>query len=340
MQVFLNSAKSWLNVFVLVCIVAGGLVTGSATQAATEKPEQKIWRAFAKLSEARSLTYQGSLAVAGNLGGKPEAFLLGKNVAAKKAVPAYETLTIEFKGGDEIFTRNESQSWNSLLFTSSDKKAPFFGIETRSVGGNTYAMLSRVANMPSGLENFTNIWINLDIAAFLKEIGFDAFLQKEARWIEPTARQEQKKKITQLVLKSNVIKVRSAAVKKSGNVTFDVYNFTIEKTALKKLLTELAVATGQPLSAREAADLNKKLADIKTITGQVWISKKDGFPTRINVDMIGRGQKAKTNFQMSFKNINQPITVSEPASYLTIRQLVEMLFPGAMSALDKQSSAL
>ncbi len=324
------SKRSLVFVFVAV-----GVLVGVSAQAVVMTREQKVWNSISKLKDVRSLVYDGSVSYYGKVSTKYSDLLSG--FGAKKNPTKYQTFTLNFKGGKEIFTLVESQSWFSLLTKSSDAKDLVFGLETKSVGGNFYASINKADNFPVGLGEYKNLWVQLNAESILKEFGFgEALLERKA--LVQDVDEEEEKQVKELVAKSKTFKVVSAYASRSNGVLFDVYNFTVNKNELKKLVSDLMSLSGQPATARELADLNKSVAKIKSVSGNIWISRKDGMPYRLSVNIFGTQSREKTSINLNFKNFNQPVTVSEPASYINWKELFDKLFPGSSQFLNNTST--
>lgn len=319
----------------LLAGIVGVFCLGFQASAAIEKPEQKIWRALTKLNNAHAFAYEGVITVSGPMEGAYSLYLPQTVAGSAKKSSTHEMVTIQFKGGEETFTRTESQSWMSFLFKSSDKTLPVFGMESRSVAGHTYIALSDASVLPVELEAYKNMWVQLDFKSFLQEVGLGSLLESRAAWLAPNANKD--KEVIDIITKSSILKVKKTAVKKLGGVSFDVYTVVVEKKALKQLLLTLDKVLGNQVpTAAEVKSLDKELADIKSITGEIWVSKKDGYPARIDLSLAGQKPKQKSFVRINFANINQPQPVSQPASYLTIKELLDQIFPGLVSSVGKE----
>ena len=319
----------------LLAGIVGVLCLGFQASAAIEKPEQKIWRALTKLNNAHAFAYEGVITVSGSMDGGYSLYLPQAAAGNTKKSNTHETITVQFKGGEETFTRTESQSWMSLSLKSSGKTLPVFGVEMRSVAGHTYIALSDASVLPAEFEAYKNMWVQLDFKSFLREVGLGSLLESRAGWLESGANKD--KEVIDIITKSNILKVKKTAVKKSGGVSFDVYTVVVEKTAIKQLLLTFDKVLGNQVpTAAEIKSLDKELADIKNIAGEIWVSKKDGYPARIDLNIVGQKPKQKSFVRINFANINQPQPVSQPDSYLTIKVLLDRIFPGFVSSINNE----
>lgn len=310
---------------VFLFIITGLLFVGASAKAVyRETSEQKVWNALTKLSKAQSLVYEGSANYYGKISNTYKQLLASGTL--KKNSSKYQSFALNFKGGNETFTSTESQSWFSLLTKSSDKNGLVFGLETRSVGGNFYAAMTRAENLPLGLSEYKDMWVQFNAESFFKELGLDkSFLEK--REFVQNSTPEEDQKVKDLVAKSNVFKVVGSYRASSGGVLFDVYNFTINKKNLNKLVNDLMNLSGHPATIKQSSGLDKSLAQVKSISGKAWVSRKDGLPYRLSLDLFGNQPKEKTSLNITFKNFNLPVVVSEPSSYLTFEEFLSKLFP-------------
>ena len=316
--------------------VAVGVLVGVSAQAVSMTREQKVWASVSKLKDVSSWVYDGSVSYYGKISTKYSDLLSG--VGVKKSPAKYQTFTLNFKGGKQVLTPTESQSWFSLLTQSSDKKEAVIGLETRSVGGNFYASINKADNFPLGLGGYKDLWIQFNAESILKEFGFgDALLKQKA--IVQSVDEKEQQQVKELVTKSKAFKVTGVYTARSNGVLFDVYNFTVNKNEFKKLTTGLVSLSDEAVTAKQSTDLNKGMAQIKSVSGNIWVSRKDGMPYRLNLNIFGTQPREKTSINLNFKNFNQPVIVSEPASYMTWKELFEKLFPGSSQFLNNTSTS-
>lgn len=315
--------------------VATGVLVGTSAQALVMTREQKVWTAVSKLKDVQSWVYDGSVSYYGKISTKYSDLLSG--VGVKKSPAKYQTFILNFKGGKQVLTPIESQSWFSLLTKSSDKKEAVIGLETKSVGGNFYAIINKADNFPLGLGEYKDLWVQFNVESILKDFGFEDTLLKQKEIIQ-NADEKEEQKIKELVAKSKAFKVTGVYTAKLNGALFDVYNFTINKNNLKKLTSETISLADGAVTVKQSSDIDKGLANIKSISGNIWVSKKDGMPYRLNVNIFGTQPREKTSINLNFKNFNQPVTVSEPASYITTQELMNKLFPGLSQFLTNTST--
>jgi hypothetical protein len=301
--------------------------------AAVEKPEQKIWRALTKLNNAHALSFEGLVTITGPVEAVYGLYSPQAVVDTAKKSNTYYTVTAQFKGGEEIFTRAESQSWASFLVTTSDGIFPAFGMESRSVAGHTYISFSSPGVLPAELDAYKNMWIQLDFKSFLQEMS--PLLESRSARLGLSAKKD--KELADLIARSNVLKVKKSAVKKSGGIFFDVYTVAFDKAAFEQLLLAFDKVLGtKVITAAEIKSLNKDLEGIKSINGDVWISKKNGYPARIDLHFAGQNPKQKSFVRINFANFNQPQPVAQPAQYLTIEELFDRISLEPVSSVGEK----
>ena len=316
--------------------VAVGVLAGVSAQAVTMTREQKIWNSMSKLKDVRSWVYDGSISYYGKIISKYSDLL--KDPAIKKTPAKYQTFTLNFKGGKEIFTPTENQSWFSLTTKSSDKKEVSIGLETRSVGGNFYATINKADNFPVGLGEYKDLWVQFNAESILKELGFgEALLEQKAK--VQNVNEEDEKQVKELVTKSKAFKVVGVYTARLSGVTFDVYNFSVNKNELKKLTTGLVSLSDQAVTAKQSTDLNKGMAQIKSISGNIWVSRKDGMPYRLNLNIFGTQPREKTSINLNLSNFNEPVPVYEPALYMTWKELFNKIIPQSSQFLNSTSTS-
>jgi hypothetical protein len=320
----------------VLLFVSVGVLVGVSTQAISMTREQKIWSSVSKLKDVKSWVYDGSISYYGKTGTKYSDLLSG--MKAKKKSGQYQTFTLNFKGGRQVLTATENQSWFSLLTQSSDKKEAVIGLETRSVGGNFYAAINRVENFPFSLGEYKNLWVQFNFTSILNDLGFDSALLLEQKAVVQSADEKEQQQVKELAVKSKAFKVTGVYTAKLNGVVFDVYNFTINKNNLKKLTAGTASMSDGAVTAKQLADINKGMAKIKSISGNIWVSRKDGLPYRFSINIFGTQPRERTSINLNLNKFNEPVTVSEPASYITSQELLDKLFPKSSEFLINTST--
>ncbi len=319
--------------------VAAGLLVGVSVRSAVEKPDQKLWRALSKLDDASSWIYEGSFTHHGKVSTRYSDLLAG-NFGTKNPT-TYKDFGFNFKGGRQILTSQESQSYFSFETKSSDKKEVAIGLETKYVGRNFYMALTKASNVPSELAAYKNTWIQFSVGSLLGQLGIDtALLDKinEKRAVDEADRVEEEKQVKALVAKSRAFLVSSPYTVRSNGVGYDVYNFSINKNNFKKLVADLNVLAEHTVTQTRINNLNKELSTIRSMSGRVWVSRNDGMPYRFSLSALGTDYKEKTSMEIVFKSFNKPVTVSEPANYMDWQELLDKIFPNAESTTHLESN--
>ena len=230
-----NIGKNSYALLLPVFLFLSTLLIGGSVKAAAVKPDQRVWESLFQLEDIRSLSFSGSVSYAGKARASFTDLLVDPNVLNKKTTPKYETVIVDFNGGNQILTPTESQSWFTFSTKTSDKKAPSFGIEVRSVGGKAYVAITGGTNLPAELSGYLNTWVQLDFDWLLKDLNLGALLaNKTGVQNRSDAEKAEMQRMRSAILKSKTLTIRSKNIQKINGVYFDVYSFSVNKNNLKK----------------------------------------------------------------------------------------------------------
>lgn len=245
------------------------------------------------------------------------------------------------------------------------------GTESRLIGGALYFKFGPSRNTFIGKTTAADEWIKIDresITSRLEEMQ-KAGTASPSWWYsdltadETAGRLLAKQQLLEKVRPFETIE-ELKGVKINGTEGRH-YAFVINKDQLKEVAVTLREIEEMPYTEEELQSLDEQLEAMKTLSGEVWIGKKDMLPYKIVIksedvesDMIGNvvevspeemtpdgiakasGRKAKpqtktpqVQFTLNLKNFDKPVKTSVPKykepSESEVERMMGLLFPAS-----------
>jgi hypothetical protein len=329
--------KTLAVIFILIVLGILGVGTAWAYKKYMDPPEKKIAKAFEKMAEANSFSYEGSLVFTAALNSDYGQYInMAMPAADDKKIQAME---ISFSGTQERKASAQSNSLFSFLVKFPSEDSVAVGLETRSVGGKLYAKVMDETKVPFfDISSFKNRWVKLDLASYIEQFGLKTIqpATSTAAGNKETLNDIKNKKIKEMVENAHILKVNKVSTKKIDGVSFAVYDITIEKEKAKQLFLDIAVFEDAKISEKELTSFNQALDEIKEISGEILIGKKDGLPHQIHLDVI-KNEKEKGSINLAFKDFDKPIVVAEPENYISVEELIGEVFGGLEASYPTSS---
>jgi len=299
-----------------------------------ETPEKVIEKMRARLTEVKTLEYQGDIKAEVTT---PD-LLGGGSLQPAQQTPSKKAsdFSINFSGKSDVSDLNNPKgSFAFNIKTDALKELTqgdtTFGLEVRTINKVVYVKLNNLPNLGFfDLSFLSNQWIKIDTEAIKKQFGLEKF---EAQIKEAPKQQgltpEQTEKLKQVVAQTKVFKVtEKLASEEIEGINTHHYKFLIDKNELKKLITDIsAIVQNKTLTDEELAELDKGLEAIESLGGEIWIGKKDYLPYKIIFTVgIKETTESKTAGQLtatlSFKNYDKPVQIDIPSPVKSIEEIM------------------
>jgi len=316
----------------------------------SKSPEAYILESFIKLSEAKTMAYEGSIEASANIS-EPESWL-ALALSKKAATPAVENTTnyaVKVSLAGESDLRDETNPASSLDIGALLKKdgvaEPEFKLNVINKDKIYYV---RVPTIPAdeaynAYADFANTWIHFDYSALSEE--FSTFMEEESELDATTP--EQKKNTEKIIesLKRTValnppIKVTKTFrnEKIAGN---DVrhYTFTLNPQNIEKIMKELAAHSEETgVYPEDIEEVNEQLTKISSFTGEIWLDKTNNYPYKLNVTVKAKDEEEMRNgtlsLSLTMKNFNRNINISKPPKSISFEEVLTKIFEQYQSDYD------
>lgn len=331
--------KTWA--IVLAVLVGTGLVVAGVWAYRTyymRAPELKIKQAFAKTAQA-SFAFEGTFAGTIPRDSKYDDYL---NLAGGSGgnTSSTEQIAVRFNGAQENIGKDTEAWFFSILATSPAEKGVVVGLDMRWVAKNLYAKLADETKITFfDLEPYKNIWISLDFDKYLEVFGMGAPFENvsSSQQDKQTLDEIRTSKMKEMVQNANLLTVNSISSKKIGDVSVVVYTVTFKKENLQQLIVDMAAFDSRGISQRQLESITTGLAELKDISGEITIGKKDGLVHAFKLQTITIKDEVAA-LDVVLKDFNLPLQLVEPASSISVEELLEQFF-GGLSDKSSTSSA-
>ena len=226
---------------------------------------------------------------------------------------------------DRIDQNNQkSISEVKLKFLQNNQPTINGALESRTIGNDLYFS---VTDGPTEIDNIKNQWIKFVITdnETVKAVQDEAKTSTEKN-ITP----DQKKKLdNQLSKIAKISKVFSDD--KIDNMDTYHYQYQVNQLELAKYaaLYQEIYKDKPALSDNEKEDLIKQSKDLPTVTGEIWIGKKDFnlYRMNLNYNLTKDSSDYKVKLDLKLKNYGQPVQVNMPEKSKTFEEVFKSFFP-------------
>ncbi len=334
-----RASRTPLVVLVILLVLAalgvGGYFAYGAWQQATNPQGlvEESMKAMAKVSSASltldadvTVTPEGSAEGAKALGGAPKTFAV--NVQASYVNdPANPQVDAEF-----TFTLPVGMELGPLGAMTLNPK-----ISVRKKTAETiYFRVDQLPPLPFfDLSKVSGQWVKIDMAELKQKYGvsFDGVPKQDA------SSAAQGEKVAKIYREHPFLALTRLAAEAVDGVQTDHLRFSLDRERLKDFLNALAQEMGQPPATPEQlAQIDELFDQGLAVNGELWIGQQDHFLRQVtgslatNVPDTG---KLTANLRETFTNINQPVTVEEPADSISLEEAMQLLQAPSATSFDQ-----
>ncbi len=314
-----------LIISAIVGVVIGGSVFGYFYY--FQSPERIVQKMSEKMLEVKSLEYVGQVM----------AKIKTNDVSVFKQSGKF---LIDFSG--KLDSRNLNNPKGMFKFDiNTDILPQGFGFEARTIKNVIYFRLTNAPNLGFfDLSFLRNQWIKIDPEAIkenfkLKEL--EEQLGKIQKEQELSLKQIEK--IKRVVSHAEIFKViKKLPKEKIDGIDTYHYEFILDKEKIMQLFMEInkIIRNKSSVEKEFQQEINEASKEIKALTGEVWIGKKDLLLHKIllkisfgkNVEEAEGVESGNVIIITQFKNYNKPMQIDIPASAKPIEEILGKLFKG------------
>lgn len=315
-----------LIISAIVGAVIGGSVFGYFYY--FQSPERIVQKTSEKMLEVKSLEYTGQVV----------AKIKTNDVSAFSQSGKF---LIDFSG--KLDSHNLNNPKGMFKFDINPDILPQgFGFEARTIKNIIYFRLTNAPNLGFfDLSFLRNQWIKIDPEAIKEHFELKE-LEKQLEEIqkEQELSPEQIEKIKRVVLRTKIFKViKKLPKEKIDGIDTYHYEFIIDKEKIMQLFMEVnkIIRNKSSVEKEFQQKIDEASKEIKALTGEVWIGKKDLLLYKILLKIsFGKNVEKARGIESGdmitiitqFKNYNKPMQIDIPASAKPIEEILGKLFKG------------
>ena len=314
-----------LIISAIVGVVIGGSVFGYFYY--FQSPERIVQKMSEKMLEIKSLEYVGQVM----------AKIKTNDVSAFKQSGKF---SIDFSG--KLDSHNLNNPKGMFKFDiNTDILPQSFGFEARTIKNIIYFRLTNAPNLGFfDLSFLRNQWIKIDPEAIKENFKLKEFEEQlEEIQKEQELSLKQIEKIKRVVSHVEIFKViKKLPKEKIDGIDTYHYEFILDKEKTMQLFMEINKIIRDKSSVEKEfqQEINEASKEIKALTGEVWIGKKDLLLHKIllkisfgkNIEEAERVESGNVIIITQFKNYNKPMQIDIPASAKPIEEILGKLFKG------------
>lgn len=138
--------------------------------------------------------------------------------------------------------------------------------------------------------------------------------------------------------------VKEAAGEKNGDIDLYHYELSFDNKKLSQLYFDLS-ANNNNLTELQLKNLKEKADSLESVTGDVWVGKKDLLIHRIHLIIDQKNNTGKIELVLQIKNHNVPIAIEMPAKAKKLKELMNeillsVLSGGKMETIDSDGDSI
>ena len=304
-----SSGKSIVFVIFLVILVLGGIGGAYAYTTYMADPN-RVFSEMAKVSALKSYSYDVAMDVS----------------ATSVSTAEKQTQTIAATG--DIDMQDEKNPKVTLNLTMSGNSLP------SAVSGQMiyladmlYVKITQFPELGLGIDTtpIMNTWIQFP----MKQL--ESITPKSSLVTTPMTEDQKTQLQTALVNDQFIVLSKNIPDNSVTGVDTYHYTYTVDKTKLLQFIKDASTIMKTELSDADIASYQKGMDSVTTMTGAIWIGKKDYMPYRVTFKAVGDSTtySQDMNITMNLKNFNTTPEITAPASSKTSDQILQELMPTA-----------
>jgi hypothetical protein len=281
-------------------------------------PTRILGKTVANLQNISSLEYSGELEAKASVEqvlGESTSILAQAPFVDNSNTASLNNILVSFSGKSD--TSNLEQPKIQFSFDiSSDLlgEAMQIGLEFRFIQQKAYIQIRNMEEFLQflGLANLNNQWVEIDMKTLQDTADIELSTDVNISEIgDAFADRPEFLKITEKLPTEEI----------DGVKTFH-YAYEIDKDLLIRFVEEL--------SSEGKTDINfstEDFDDIESIKGEIWIGKKDYYPYKLTLNVMGydtgqSGDSNQLNFTLFLKNFNQVVQIDVPSNTKTFEEIL------------------
>lgn len=338
-----SSKKIMIIVVVTICValLAGG--GAYAYFAMMHTPQKVLGEMFKKLPSTYAYQFSGELTADVDLEKMIALNLYHNSSASTEELEQVANTAITFSG----FVNNQDTETpqSQITFGLSSDLPELTGKESLSIRSLGKVFYFNIVGLPPMIaavfigSDIDNQWIKVDTEALVQQFGLTELQQKIEELQSKNEPTDEDVKKVQDIVRSALPRLVSVTgtlpSEKVDGVSSYHYGFAFDIEAGKNMVDDLVAAVGHDsITDKQIQNYKKSIERLSTLTGEVWIGKKDFLPYKVVLhvdfdddDLQTAGATGVLSVTFSQYNVPQTVQVPEGA------KPIEELFAGFAQAL-------
>ena len=340
-------SKVRVSLGIVVGLIVAMGITGTAWGFLkySKSPEAYILESFVKLSEAKTLAYEGTVETSADIEASEGWLAAALLKSAKSTQPEQKNMTnyavkVSFAGETDL--RDETNPASALDISALLKKdkvaEPEFKLNIINKDKIYYVRVPSLPNdaLYAPYAEFANTWIHFDYSALSEELtAFSEQYSDEMNTADPEQKKNTEKiieSLTRTVALNPPIKVTKTFrnEKIAGNQVRH-YAFTLNPKNIEKIMQELAAHSEETgVYPSDIKDLNEQLKNIASFNGEIWLDKTTNYPYKLTLTAKAKDQEEMRNgtlsLNLSMKNFNRHVNILKPNQSISFEDVLTKVF--------------
>jgi hypothetical protein len=311
-----KSRLALLLVLVLTLLLAsaGGLAFAYYWQ----QPQQVLLRMILASSKVQTLSYEGKISA---------------DVQSTETAYAAGDYSVNFAGASDVTSTENPKVFFDIDFTVDESLfgASTLGLESIYFAKAVYLRLTGVQSSAlTFLDPILNQWVKIDQEELRKLTATD----DASITPTPTSSMSTAKMIIELqrlMQRTPFFNVVEEFQPESINgIMCFHYRYEIDSQQLANFIIGASEITAEKaMPEEEQRAIREGISTTSLPKGELWVGKKDSLPYKVTLDLKTDQANGSGSGTLSivFKDYNQPVSITEPTSYKTMEEFMELIVP-------------
>ena len=278
-------------------------------------PQRVLLKMVMNVSNLTTFEYSGDIEGKANIDqvlGASTSILGENDFVEDTSTSEASNTTVSFSGRTDISNIEQPE----VLFSSNINselmgEVTTIGLEVRLIQDMLYLKVGGIEELLGffGLQALDNQWIELESSDVEDSVGVELDSDETSPEILDVLTENPEVIIITEKFSNDEI---------DGVGTYH-YAYEIEKGILIQILREL--------SSDSSTDPGESFQDVESITGEIWIGKKDYYPYKLTLNVKANGSEdaiASEGFDLTLflKSFNQPVQIDVPSDVMTLEEVM------------------
>ena len=324
---FKFSKKFLLISFLIILIVAGSVF--AAYHFYFQRTPQRIVRTMVRnMRDVKSFHYETNLTIKSDV---PMNSLFG-NPSSNSSIQKV-TANLDASGSLNNFDKPQFSSIFDLKLGQESIKISLAKGEIRGLDKTLYFRFNQLLQFGIfNLDRLENKWFKVDLNEYQANEKVNIDYNKLLDNIENKLSLKQKKELENLIEETNFFIITNVLPDENVNgVNTHHYDYRLNGIAFRDFLSKAKdILHGNNLSPKEELQLNKMLAQLSNVKGELWIGTKDNllYKLIVNYDFVldhGKNIKTQMKAVIELSQFNKHVNITVPKEAQSLKTFANLI---------------